>query len=352
MSKKGSKKNNSSRHKSKSIPKSLLKTLLGGDGDGGEGSEGSTGNNVNAVAATEKPSALSFFNRFSSKLPSEKNSGNGADEDNEPVPATKTSTGSTKLASLFSLSSVKANSGSDTNAAAAAATAATTTDASPSSSTWWFVFRVVLVLIIALVFLLNLTGYLDGLVAWFTNTMGPYINPILVKIGLMESPPNTGTDGTGAGTGAGTGTGSGAGAIDQLEQNVGNSPEQQQQQQEINELKPIPIQPDERQTPLVNKGESTRPLDTQPAPYHEETSREQEKEESIKQALEYAAKHQQPVPDDSSSNTQIPRSKSGFCFIGNFSNTRSCIEVSPNDKCMSGDIFPSMDVCVNPRLRV
>ena len=346
MSKKGSKKNNSSRHKSKSIPKSLLKTLLGGDGEGGEGS---TSNNVNAVAATEKPSALSFFNRFSSKLPSEKNSGNGADEDNEPGAAAKTSTGSTKLASLFSLSSVKANSGSDANNAAP--TVATTdspssSSSSSSSSIWWFVFRVVLVLIIALVFLFHLTGYLDGLVAWFTNTMGPYINPILVKIGLMESPPNTATDGTS------TGSGSGAGAIDQLEQNVGNSPEQQQQQQEINELKPIPIQPDERQTPLVNKGESMRPPDTQPAPYHEETSREQEKEESIKQALEYAAKHQQPVPDDSSSNTQIPRAKSGFCFIGNDRGNRSCIEVSPNDKCMSGDIFPSMDVCVNPRLRV
>ena len=65
-----------------------------------------------------------------------------------------------------------------------------------------------------------------------------------------------------------------------------------------------------------------------------------------------AAKHQQPVPDDSSSNTQIPRAKSGFCFIGNDRGNRSCIEVSPNDKCMSGDIFPSMDVCVNPRLRV
>ena len=340
MSKKGSKKNNSSRHKSKSIPKSLLKTLLGGDGEGGEGS---TGNNVNAVAATEKPSALSFFNRFSSKLPSEKNSGNGADEDNEPAAAAKTSTGSTKLASLFSLSSVKANSGSDANAAAPTVVT-TDSPSSSSSSIWWFVFRVVLVLIIALVFLFHLTGYLDGLVAWFTNTMGPYINPILVKIGLMESPPNTATDGTS--------TGGGAGAIDQLEQNVGNSPEQQQQQQEINELKPIPIQPDERQTPLVNKGESMRPPDTQPAPYYEETSREQEKEESIKQALEYAAKHQQPVPDDSSSNTQIPRAKSGFCFIGNDRGNRSCIEVSPNDKCMSGDIFPSMDVCVNPRLRV
>lgn len=348
MSKKGSKKNNSSRHKSKSIPKSLLKTLLGGDGEGGEGS---TSDNVNAVAATEKPSALSFFNRFSSKLPSEKNSGNGADEDNEPAAAAKTSTGSTKLASLFSLSSVKTNSGSDANNAAAAPTVATTdSPSSSSSSIWWFVFRVVLVLIIALVFLFHLTGYLDGLVAWFTNTMGPYINPILVKIGLMESPPNTGS-GTGADS-TSTGSGSGAGAIDQLEQNVGNSPEQQQQQQEINELKPIPIQPDERQTPLVNKGESTRPPDTQPAPYHEETSREQEKEESIKQALEYAAKHQQPVPDDSSSNTQIPRAKSGFCFIGNDRGNRSCIEVSPNDKCMSGDIFPSMDVCVNPRLRV
>ena len=117
-------------------------------------------------------------------------------------------------------------------------------------------------------------------------------------------------------------------------------------------LKPIPIQPSERRTPLINKGESARPPASSPASYQEEKSREKEKEESVKKALEYALKNQNPIADDATSSTQIPRSKSGYCYIGEDRGFRSCIEVSQDMKCMSGDIFPTMDVCVNPRLRV
>ena len=44
-------------------------------------------------------------------------------------------------------------------------------------------------------------------------------------------------------------------------------------------------------------------------------------------------------------------SKSGWCFIGEDNGFRSCIKVNESDKCMSGDIFPSKDICVNPSLR-
>ena len=43
--------------------------------------------------------------------------------------------------------------------------------------------------------------------------------------------------------------------------------------------------------------------------------------------------------------------KSGWCFIGTYSGYRSCSKVGEADKCMSGDIFPTHDVCVNPNLR-
>jgi len=42
----------------------------------------------------------------------------------------------------------------------------------------------------------------------------------------------------------------------------------------------------------------------------------------------------------------------GYCYIGTDRNIRSCIDVNPGDKCMSGQIFPSMEVCVNPNLRL
>ena len=43
--------------------------------------------------------------------------------------------------------------------------------------------------------------------------------------------------------------------------------------------------------------------------------------------------------------------KSGYCFVGMDNNVRSCVNVSSSDKCMSGNIFPSMELCVNPSLR-
>ena len=55
--------------------------------------------------------------------------------------------------------------------------------------------------------------------------------------------------------------------------------------------------------------------------------------------------------DDSDSQIQNKASKSGWCFIGEDRNIRSCAEVGANDMCMSGDIFPSREICVNPTLR-
>jgi len=44
-------------------------------------------------------------------------------------------------------------------------------------------------------------------------------------------------------------------------------------------------------------------------------------------------------------------SKAGWCFIGEDRGYRSCAEVGVNDQCMSGDIFPSQELCINPNLR-
>jgi len=58
-------------------------------------------------------------------------------------------------------------------------------------------------------------------------------------------------------------------------------------------------------------------------------------------------------PDDSYSTVQQNQAtgKSGWCFIGEDRGFRSCSSVLASDTCMSGDIFPSKDICVNPNLR-
>jgi hypothetical protein len=55
--------------------------------------------------------------------------------------------------------------------------------------------------------------------------------------------------------------------------------------------------------------------------------------------------------DDSTSSIQSGVQKSGWCYIGEDRGFRTCGEVGPNDTCMSGDIFPSQEICINPNLR-
>lgn len=58
-----------------------------------------------------------------------------------------------------------------------------------------------------------------------------------------------------------------------------------------------------------------------------------------------------PVPDESGSRVQKTSSKPGYCYIGSDRGFRNCINVNEGDKCMSGNIFPTMDVCINPNIR-
>ena len=43
--------------------------------------------------------------------------------------------------------------------------------------------------------------------------------------------------------------------------------------------------------------------------------------------------------------------QAGWCYIGEDKGYRTCAKVDVNDTCMSGDIFPSQDLCINPNLR-
>jgi len=61
----------------------------------------------------------------------------------------------------------------------------------------------------------------------------------------------------------------------------------------------------------------------------------------------------EPEPDDAGSRTQSSKmkQKSGFCYIGEDRGFRRGIAVGEGDKCLSGDIFPTDEICVNPNLR-
>ena len=95
------------------------------------------------------------------------------------------------------------------------------------------------------------------------------------------------------------------------------------------------------------------------------TKEDEEKNEEEDSALKNERKIEKRVQDVSDSVKNLIVTKEdilpqpnrtdshnyGFCYIGKENNIRHCAKVSSKTKCMSGDIFPTMELCINPRIR-
>ena len=59
-----------------------------------------------------------------------------------------------------------------------------------------------------------------------------------------------------------------------------------------------------------------------------------------------------PAPDSSENPIQnsIATNKAGWCLVGEYQGRRGCIAVSEQDKCLSGQVYPSQKMCLNPVL--
>jgi len=44
--------------------------------------------------------------------------------------------------------------------------------------------------------------------------------------------------------------------------------------------------------------------------------------------------------------------ENSYCYIGTDNGQRECINAYAGDVCMSGQIFPKMEICINPNLRL
>lgn len=84
--------------------------------------------------------------------------------------------------------------------------------------------------------------------------------------------------------------------------------------------------------------------------FEKESNVEEYSKDALQKALDDAAQSGGEVIPDSS-ESRIQSGKSGWCLIGTDNSARSCAEVGVNDVCMSGDIYPRKDVCINPSLR-
>jgi hypothetical protein len=60
----------------------------------------------------------------------------------------------------------------------------------------------------------------------------------------------------------------------------------------------------------------------------------------------------EPEPDSGETSIQNPitAKKTNWCLVGDQNQRRSCASVKDADKCMSGDIFPTQESCLNPNL--
>ena len=60
----------------------------------------------------------------------------------------------------------------------------------------------------------------------------------------------------------------------------------------------------------------------------------------------------EPSADTSENPIQKPitSGKQSWCLVGEYQGKRGCIEVNQQDRCLSGQVFPSQKMCLNPTL--
>lgn len=168
--------------------------------------------------------------------------------------------------------------------------------------------RLFLILLILAILGINIFSGLSNITEWIGNTLGPFFKKVLGIFGLATVKTTKAVVDT-ASTGAKTGIDIAQGTLD-------------------SGLDVIEDQLNKKKNDLSSSDTST----------------------TLSTALSEATP-QLPQPDDATSSTQKNQNKSGFCYIGEDRGFRSCIKVDEMDQCMSGEIFPSQALCVNPNLR-
>jgi hypothetical protein len=75
-------------------------------------------------------------------------------------------------------------------------------------------------------------------------------------------------------------------------------------------------------------------------------------EDSIQKSQSSNADMNEPSPDSSENPIQKPitSEKMNWCLIGEYNNKRGCVSITESEKCLSGQVFPSQQMCLNPTM--
>lgn len=57
-----------------------------------------------------------------------------------------------------------------------------------------------------------------------------------------------------------------------------------------------------------------------------------------------------PTPSENPIQKPITSGKSSWCLIGEYQQKRGCIEIKDQAKCLSGQVFPTQQLCLNPTM--
>jgi len=62
----------------------------------------------------------------------------------------------------------------------------------------------------------------------------------------------------------------------------------------------------------------------------------------------------QPMPDSTTNPIQNPitSAKTSWCLVGEYEGRRGCIAIGDQDKCLSGQVFPNQQMCLNPTMNM
>lgn len=143
-------------------------------------------------------------------------------------------------------------------------------------------------------------------------------------------------------------------AIDYLQSNIKKDktidvkPQKQISELNANSQKPNSQKPNSQNTENIENTENTENTENDDSTMLNEERKIENRVQTVpddikKLIVQKEAKEPEPVQSDSQQH--------GYCYIGKINNARYCAKVSGKNNCLSGDIFPTMAVCVNPNLK-
>lgn len=207
------------------------------------------------------------------------------------------------------------------------------------TSTASFLVRALLIVLLLALVGFNVFTYLDDITAWFGDTFGAPFRAVARWLGYAAADTvKTTVDVTaqGAKSAVDIAAGAATSGIDVLQQTIGSTGTTAH------------ANADKHNNNLKGTGTNSKGVERPSETASSDTSAETASA-SLETALSHAKK-KAPQPDDATSRIQRT-GKSGYCYIGEDRGFRSCIKVGEQDTCMSGDIFPTHAICINPRLR-